>query len=853
MDIKVLRLADEIATKFDKPELFSDFFNMVVAEVCMQIDCELASLLVVSRRSNNLLKLKSICRRGAQPRKPGNVGIHIDEKMLNQFFNDEKRVFIYDAGRDTLEGVSKQMIERHAELLEPNGIRQAMCVFLTVQSRPFGFLLAFNKSNNSVFSQLDLSLFRLIARQSQYAYRNLRRSAEIKKINEIGIELNSSKNTAELLQKIGKTIFESFSADIVSVLQYSEVEKNLIGVPVIVGDLLTREEKRSKSRKNEIALGIIQDGENQYEPDASGLTLKLLNRIEHDSSHVRFVEREKIVSTAALLLKTEKEVVGVMFVSYRRLKEFTDDEKKLMEIFASYAAIALRNRLEMGKVEVAEKLRFSLNKITEIRNSIPEFSDVDIEITVSKILLESILGLLDADTGLYGHIDDDTGCFVIEATSHSYRNLMGEKWDKELGITGKAVRTREIQILEDVNRQESDFVHIQDLLSDHAIGTGVFEEQSSISIPFVLDGQVKGVFHVDSINTASFTEEDRFIIQAFIDQAERAIQNLKSKQNAARRLDQLRRLDNLISTSWDLKGVMRFIVDSATALTEKDQAISVLSFIETLNGEEILLPYAHSGFILKKPIPKLRLHSQKGLSCRVGRTNQIVNVTHEDPLWKKEYVPVIAGMKSCLSVPLILRGKAIGVINVESPDAEGFDQEDVEFLMTLAGQSVIMFQMRAFLNNIDKLQLARLTNSRSDFAAILLDAACDLVNGNAAVLWWYNDQERDFSFGALHGEHAENLWSDLRFGLDNSFTGISVLNDSVDAANLEDNLPETIAPSRPRFDVLLQHGYQAIISIPLLSEPEDVNDLGYIGAINIYLKEKVDTGEWGKKLGKKLA
>jgi len=54
-----------------------------------------------------------------------------------------------------------------------------------------------------------------------------------------------------------------------------------------------------------------------------------------------------------------------------------------------------------------------------------------------------------------------------------------------------------------------------------------------------------------------------------------------------------------------------------------------------------------------------------------------------------DYVPGIMGARCELAVPLVARNKVIGVINVESTQPGAFDKNDIEPLMTLAGQAAI--------------------------------------------------------------------------------------------------------------------------------------------------------------------
>jgi GAF domain-containing protein len=60
-----------------------------------------------------------------------------------------------------------------------------------------------------------------------------------------------------------------------------------------------------------------------------------------------FVKREKIKSVAAVKLMTEGEVVGIMFVNYRRRHEFTGAERSLIQLFASSAARFIKHGREL--------------------------------------------------------------------------------------------------------------------------------------------------------------------------------------------------------------------------------------------------------------------------------------------------------------------------------------------------------------------------------------------------------------------------------------------------------------------------------------------------------------------------
>src|SRR5439155_15312103 len=100
--------------------------------------------------------------------------------------------------------------------------------------------------------------------------------------------------------------------------------------------------------------------------------------------------------------------------------------------------------------------------------------------------------------------------------------------------------------------------------------------------------------------------------------------------------------------------------------------------------------------------------------------------------------------KSELSVPLISRGKAIGVLDVQSSALNGFDKEDMLALQVLAEQISVAVENAQLYERL-KHSLEEVRNSQAFFAKIVLesplstfitdsDGTCILINQSALVL-----------------------------------------------------------------------------------------------------------------------
>lgn len=68
-----------------------------------------------------------------------------------------------------------------------------------------------------------------------------------------------------------------------------------------------------------------------------------------------------------------------------------------------------------------------------------------------------------------------------------------------------------------------------------------------------------------------------------------------------------------------------------------------------------------------------------GYVAATGKSH-LVRDTHDDPL----YIEGAAGMRSSLTVPLLFEDQIVGTFNVESPQVNAFDEQDVQFLEILS-------------------------------------------------------------------------------------------------------------------------------------------------------------------------
>ncbi len=144
-----------------------------------------------------------------------------------------------------------------------------------------------------------------------------------------------------VLNEIVKSALEILKIDVITIYQYDQARGKFI-VPPLMKGLVEAQSMQTDVFEGEAPWVLVHVLKHHYyAPDAPNNNTMNPERPKGKGSS--FVTREKIKSSAGLLLKVRDEVVGVMFVNYRYPHLFLDREKQIIETFASSAAIAIQD------------------------------------------------------------------------------------------------------------------------------------------------------------------------------------------------------------------------------------------------------------------------------------------------------------------------------------------------------------------------------------------------------------------------------------------------------------------------------------------------------------------------------
>lgn len=469
--------------------------------------------------------------------------------------------------------------EEYPEKYPPGeGIRAIAC-FPLVTGGKYEGVLYIHFWRPHTFSQDELSWLKVFADQVSVAIQNAQfyeklrdRSQALLSLSTVGQSLLGRLDLESLLQEIALRACDVLQADIVTIYQYKPSQAAFVTPPTMAGSLYVRDAMVTAVRPWNASRVIVQDLQhNHYAPYAQKDAVMNHRGLGRPARKKTFVEREQIESSAGILLTAEKDIVGVMFVNYRLHRDFTDSERRLIENYATYAALAIRNARQaiQQRVEQLEAIQVIDQEIS---------STLDLDRVLDRIVQKSMeyVGVADG----YGTLqlyDEKTAELVVRAQ----RNLPPEKANLRLkldapGITPLVARTGKPKAVFNTTR-EPDYA---------ALVPGM---RSELAVPLIGDDRLIGVLNLESRTPRAFNDADVQFLTLLAGQAVVAIQNAQYVQ----RLEQLRRGLATIASAASLRDVLEQIAESTLTVLEADDAVIYPYDPET--GEFLVAQVVHRG------------------------------------------------------------------------------------------------------------------------------------------------------------------------------------------------------------------------------------------------------------------
>jgi len=250
-------------------------------------------------------------------------------------------------------------------------------------------------------------------------------------------------------------------------------------------------------------------------------------------------------------------------------------------------------------------------------------------------------------------------------------------------------------------------VYVPDVWEDPRYPGENAMSRSQLAVPLQTSGRVIGVLNVVSTKVDAFSQSEIRLLSTLAAQAGVAIENARLYEHAQQEIAERRRAEEevkrrnrelaalnktgqAITSVLDLDEVLNLAMAEARATLDSEGA-SVLLYddvddelvfaasagpeAKTLVGTRMPATAGVAGWALKEAQPVLVRDAQYDARF-YGRIDQFTGLT----------------TRSLLAVPLVCKGKTIGVIEAINRTNEAFDEHDLDLLSTLAGSAAIAIE-----------------------------------------------------------------------------------------------------------------------------------------------------------------
>jgi sigma-B regulation protein RsbU (phosphoserine phosphatase) len=314
-----------------------------------------------------------------------------------------------------------------------------------------------------------------------------------------------------------------------------------------------------------------------------------------------------------------------------------------------------------------------LATLAEIGEEVNASLDLDDVLTRTAALIKRHI-----DYELFGVLMmDDSGAYLVYRFAIGYPPGLADHLRVPLGqgITGTAAATGRP-------------VRVGDVTQDSRYINAIESVRSELAVPLMLRGKCVGVLDIQSQQVNYFTRDQQNILTLLASRLAVAIENARLFQKEKAQSETLLVLNEVsreISSILDVEELLR----SAAELVKRVIDYQILSIMLYDDEQKVFrhrLDVKHG----QKVQGKMRVAASEGLVGAAATLKEPVVVA--DVTADARYLMVNPETRSELAIPMIHKGKVIGVLDLESPQLNYFTEDHVQTLAILAANLAVYLE-----------------------------------------------------------------------------------------------------------------------------------------------------------------
>jgi signal transduction histidine kinase/ActR/RegA family two-component response regulator len=384
--------------------------------------------------------------------------------------------------------------------------------------------------------------------------------------------------------------------------------------------------------------------------------------------------KEGLKSLAVIPLKSRDKIYGTLNLARKEFPKITLFETNLFNSIGQIISGALeRTSLYTENVKRLEELKTLYSISQEIALKL------EVEVILQKIM-ESAIELLGAESGTIALWDNRKQNYVIVIVHRLPGTLIGKEFSPPWsGVEGEVIVKKTPVLYKDYEHHPN---RLEELDSYH------FKEV--LGVPLIVREMIIGTMTIGSSDPeVHFQQSEIDLLYTFAHQAAIAIGNAKLYEDSLEKIKQLTTLYEIgktLSSTLDLDELFKKALELL-----KDRWGYVLGGIFFLDKEKDELYIRHVIGRNFEEVKHMRFKvGVDGIVGWVAKTGELLYVpdVSKDP----RYIPGSPAGKSEVAVPFKIRDQVIGVLDIESNEPRGFDEEDLKTLSSFVSQMSISIE-----------------------------------------------------------------------------------------------------------------------------------------------------------------
>ena len=227
---------------------------------------------------------------------------------------------------------------------------------------------------------------------------------------------------------------------------------------------------------------------------------------------------------------------------------------------------------------------------------------------------------------------------------------------------------------------------VNDLTMDPRYIEFVTDMNSEVVVPLIHKSKPIGALNILSRNRRQFTERDVEIVSQFGAHVAVALANARLYERSrldAEAFETLAEIGREVASVLDLDELFTRIAQLARRVIDY-RTFGILMLTDELELEmKLAVQYGE-----KVNVPRVKLGEGLVGYAALHKEAVLVPDVSEDP----RYIKIVPDVRSELAIPMLLKDRCIGVVDLESPELDAFTKRDVEILTLLASHAAVAIE-----------------------------------------------------------------------------------------------------------------------------------------------------------------